>query len=226
MISDLNTRAVADFVGLVTLKGNNLSALVPAEIVDQMPDYFSQNREGEDINRKAADNRAKKAANTAIRLGLVEAKDHQGNLVEKYDGQANVSFTTGVQSLEFIRERLDLLDLDLLNKREVTNNHLLAARSFLDMGSENVGELADRYTSLVKESADATLSVATDIQDLSDRLQLVVNHVNAVVSKVDTLEDNVIRFGSTLDRVESIISDLVERLKRVKTGFFSFLLGG
>ena len=226
MISDLNTRAVADFVGLVTLKGNNLSALVPAEIVDQMPDYFSQNREGEDINRKAADNRAKKAANTAIRLGLVEAKDHQGNLVEKYDGQANVSFTTGVQSLEFIRERLDLLDLDLLNKREVTNNHLLAARSFLDMGSENVGELADRYTSLVKESADATLSVATDIQDLSDRLQLVVNHVNAVVSKVDTLEDNVIRFGSTLDRVESILSDLVERLKRVKTGFFSFLLGG
>ena len=226
MISDLNTRAVADFVGLVTLKGNNLSALVPAEIVDQMPDYFSQNREGEDINRKAADNRAKKAANTAIRLGLVEAKDHQGNLVEKYDGQANVSFTTGVQSLEFIRERLDLLDLDLLNKREVTNNHLLAARSFLDMGSENVGELADRYTSLVKESADATLSVATDIQDLSDRLQLMVNHVNAVVSKVDTLEDNVIRFGSTLDRVESILSDLVERLKRVKTGFFSFLLGG
>ena len=226
MISDLNTRAVADFVGLVTLKGNNLSALVPAEIVDQMPDYFSQNREGEDINRKAADNRAKKAANTAIRLGLVEAKDHQGNLVEKYDGEANVSFTTGVQSLEFIRERLDLLDLDLLNKREVTNNHLLAARSFLDMGSENVGELADRYTSLVKESADATLSVATDIQDLSDRLQLVVNHVNAVVSKVDTLEDNVIRFGSTLDRVESILSDLVERLKRVKTGFFSFLLGG
>ena len=226
MISDLNTRAVADFVGLVTLKGNNLSALVPAEIVDQMPDYFSQNREGEDINRKAADNRAKKAANTAIRLGLVEAKDHQGNLVEKYDGQANVSFTTGVQSLEFIRERLDLLDLDLLNKREVTNNHLLAARSFLDMGSENVGELADRYTSLVKESADATMSVATDIQDLSDRLQLVVNHVNAVVSKVDTLEDNVIRFGSTLDRVESILSDLVERLKRVKTGFFSFLLGG
>ena len=226
MISDLNTRAVADFVGLVTLKGNNLSALVPAEIVDQMPDYFSQNREGEDINRKAADNRAKKAANTAIRLGLVEAKDHQGNLVEKYDGEANVSFTTGVQSLEFIRERLDLLDLDLLNKREVTNNHLLAARSFLDMGSENVGELADRYTSLVKESADATLSVATDIQDLSDRLQLMVNHVNAVVSKVDTLEDNVIRFGSTLDRVESILSDLVERLKRVKTGFFSFLLGG
>ncbi|MBR52211.1 hypothetical protein CMK19_00405 [Candidatus Poribacteria bacterium] len=226
MISDLNTRAVADFVGLITLKGNNLSALVPAEIVDQMPDYFSQNREGEDINRKAADNRAKKAANTAIRLGLVEAKDHQGNLVEKYDGQANVSFTTGVQSLEFIRERLDLLDLDLLNKREVTNNHLLAARSFLDMGSENVGELADRYTSLVKESADATMSVATDIQDLSDRLQLVVNHVNAVVSKVDTLEDNVIRFGSTLDRVESILSDLVERLKRVKTGFFSFLLGG
>ena len=226
MISDLNTRAVADFVGLVTLKGNNLSALVPAEIVDQMPDYFSQNREGEDINRKAADNRAKKAANTAIRLGLVEAKDHQGNLVEKYDGQANLSFTTGVQSLEFIRERLDLLDLDLLNKREVTNNHLLAARSFLDMGSENVGELADRYTSLVKESADATMSVATDIQDLSDRLQLVVNHVNAVVSKVDTLEDNVIRFGSTLDRVESILSDLVERLKRVKTGFFSFLLGG
>ena len=213
-------------VGLVTLKGNNLSALVPAEIVDQMPDYFSQNREGEDINRKAADNRAKKAANTAIRLGLVEAKDHQGNLVEKYDGQANLSFTTGVQSLEFIRERLDLLDLDLLNKREVTNNHLLAARSFLDMGSENVGELADRYTSLVKESADATMSVATDIQDLSDRLQLVVNHVNAVVSKVDTLEDNVIRFGSTLDRVESILSDLVERLKRVKTGFFSFLLGG
>ena len=226
MISDLNTRAVADFVGLVTLKGNNLSALVPAEIVDQMPDYLSQNREGGDINRKAADNRAKKAANTAIRLGLVEAKDHQGNLVEKYDGQANVSFTTGVQSLEFIRERLDLLDLDLLNKREVTNNHLLAARSFLDMGSENVGELADRYTSLVKESADATMSVATDIQDLSDRLQLVVNHVNAVVSKVDTLEDNVIRFGSTLDRVESILSDLVERLKRVKTGFFSFLLGG
>ena len=226
MISDLNTRAVADFVGLVTLKGNNLSALVPAEIVDQMPDYLSQNREGGDINRKAADNRAKKAANTAIRLGLVEAKDHQGNLVEKYDGQANVSFTTGVQSLEFIRERLDLLDLDLLNKREVTNNHLLAARFFLDMGSENVGELADRYTSLVKESADATLSVATDIQDLSDRLQLVVNHVNAVVSKVDTLEDNVIRFGSTLDRVESILSDLVERLKRVKTGFFSFLLGG
>ena len=226
MISDLNTRAVADFVGLVTLKGNNLSALVPAEIVDQMPDYFSQNREGGDINRKAADNRAKKAANTAIRLGLVEAKDHQGNLVEKYDGQANVSFTTGVQSLEFIRERLDLLDLDLLNKREVTNNHLLAARSFLDMGSENVGELADRYTCLVKESADATMSVATDIQDLSDRLQLVVNHVNAVVSKVDTLEDNVIRFGSTLDRVESILSDLVERLKRVKTGFFSFLLGG
>ena len=226
MISDLNTRAVADFVGLVTLKGNNLSALVPAEIVDQMPDYFSQNREGGDINRKAADNRATKAANTAIRLGLVEAKDHQGNLVEKYDGQANVSFTTGVQSLEFIRERLDLLDLDLLNKREVTNNHLLAARSFLDMGSENVGELADRYTSLVKESADATMSVATDIQDLSDRLQLVVNHVNAVVSKVDTLEDNVIRFGSTLDRVESILSDLVERLKRVKTGFFSFLLGG
>ena len=226
MINDLNTRAVADFVGLVTLKGNNLSALVPAEIVDQMPDYFSQNREGEDINRKEADNRAKKAANTAIRLGLVEAKDHQGNLVEKYDGQANVSFTTGVQSLEFIRERLDLLDLDLLNKREVTNNHLLAARSFLDMGSENVGELADRYTSLVKESADATMSVATDIQDLSDRLQLVVNHVNAVVSKVDTLEDNVIRFGSTLDRVESILSDLVERLKRVKTGFFSFLLGG
>ena len=226
MINDLNTRAVADFVGLVTLKGNNLSALVPAEIVDQMPDYFSQNREGEDINRKEADNRAKKAANTAIRLGLVEAKDHQGNLVEKYDGQANVSFTTGVQSLEFIRERLDLLDLDLLNKREVTNNHLLAARSFLDMGSENVGELADRYTSLVKESADATMSVATDIQDLSDRLQLVVNHVNAVVSKVDTLEDNVIRFGSSLDRVESILSDLVERLKKVKTGFFSFLLGG
>ena len=54
----------------------------------------------------------------------------------------------------------------------------------------------------------------------------MVNHVNAVVSKVDTLEDNVIRFGSTLDRVESILSDLVERLKRVKTGFFSFLLGG
>ena len=226
MISDLNTRAVADFVGLITLRDNNLSALVPAEIVDQMPDYLSQNREGGDINRKAADNRAKKAANTAIRLGLVEAKDHQGNLMEKYEGQANVSFSTGVQSLEFIRERLDLLDLDLLNKREITNNHLLAARSFLDMGSENVGELADRYTSLVKESADATMSVATDIQDLSDRLQLMVNHVNAVVSKVDTLEDNVIRFGSTLDRVESILSDLVERLKRVKTGFFSFLLGG
>ena len=226
MISDLNTRAVADFVGLITLRDNNLSALVPAEIVDQMPDYLSQNREGGDINRKAADNRAKKAANTAIRLGLVEAKDHQGNLIEKYEGQANVSFSTGVQSLEFIRERLDLLDLDLLNKREVTNNHLLAARSFLDMGSENVGELADRYTSLVKESADATMSVATDIQDLSDRLQLVVNHVNAVVSKVDTLEDNVIRFGSTLDRVESILSDLVERLKKVKTGLFSFLLGG
>ena len=119
-----------------------------------------------------------------------------------------------------------MLDFDFLNKREVTNNHLLAARSILDMGSENVGELADRYTSLVKESADATMSVATDIQDLSDRLQLMVNHVNAVVSKVDTLEDNVIRFGSTLDRVESILSDLVERLKRVKTGFFSFLLGG
>ena len=226
MISDLNTRAVADFVGLVTLKGNNLSALVPAEIVDQMPDYFSQNREGGDINRKAADNRAKKAANTAIRLGLVEAKDHQGNLIEKYEGQANVSFSTGVQSLEFIRERLDLLDLDLLNKREITNNHLLAARSFLDMGSENVGELADRYTSLVKESSDATLSVATDIQDLSDRLQLLANNFGAVVSKVDTLEDNVIRFGSSLDRVESILSDLVERLKKVKTGFFSFLLGG
>ena len=226
MISDLNTRAVADFVGLVTLKGNNLSALVPAEIVDQMPDYLSQNREGGDINRKAADNRAKKAANTAIRLGLVEAKDHQGNLIEKYEGQANVSFSTGVQSLEFIRERLDLLDLDLLNKREITNNHLLAARSFLDMGSENVGELADRYTSLVKESSDATLSVATDIQDLSDRLQLLANNFGAVVSKVDTLEDNVIRFGSSLDRVESILSDLVERLKKVKTGFFSFLLGG
>tara|TARA_R100000808_G_C2123851_1_gene134510 strand:- start:337 stop:1017 length:681 start_codon:yes stop_codon:yes gene_type:complete len=226
MISDLNTRAVADFVGLITLRDNNLSALVPAEIVDQMPDYLSQNREGGDINRKAADNRAKKAANTAIRLGLVEAKDHQGNLIEKYEGQANVSFSTGVQSLEFIRERLDLLDLDLLNKREITNNHLLAARSFLDMGSENVGELADRYTSLVKESADATLSVATDIQDLSDRLQLLANNFGAVVSKVDTLEDNVIRFGSSLDRVESILSDLVERLKKVKTGFFSFLLGG
>ena len=226
MISDLNTRAVADFVGLITLRDNNLSALVPAEIVDQMPDYFSQNREGGDINRKAADNRAKKAANTAIRLGLVEAKDHQGNLIEKYEGQANVSFSTGVQSLEFIRERLDLLDLDLLNKREITNNHLLAARSFLDMGSENVGELADRYTSLVKESSDATLSVATDIQDLSDRLQLLANNFGAVVSKVDTLEDNVIRFGSSLDRVESILSDLVERLKKVKTGFFSFLLGG
>ena len=226
MISDLNTRAVADFVGLITLRDNNLSALVPAEIVDQMPDYLSQNRDGGDINRKAADNRAKKAANTAIRLGLVEAKDHQGNLIEKYEGQANVSFTTGVQSLEFIRERLDLLDLDLLNKREITNNHLLAARSFLDMGSENVGELADRYTSLVKESSDATLSVATDIQDLSDRLQLLANNFGAVVSKVDTLEDNVIRFGSSLDRVESILSDLVERLKKVKTGFFSFLLGG
>lgn len=226
MISDLNTRAVADFVGLITLRDNNLSALVPAEIVDQMPDYLSQNREGGDINRKAADNRAKKAANTAIRLGLVEAKDHQGNLIEKYEGQANVSFSTGVQSLEFIRERLDLLDLDLLNKREITNNHLLAARSFLDMGSENVGELADRYTSLVKESSDATLSVATDIQDLSDRLQLLANNFGAVVSKVDTLEDNVIRFGSSLDRVESILSDLVERLKKVKTGFFSFLLGG
>ena len=226
MISDLNTRAVADFVGLITLRDNNLSALVPAEIVDQMPDYLSQNREGGDINRKAADNRAKKAANTAIRLGLVEAKDHQGNLIEKYEGQANVSFSTGVQSLEFIRERLDLLDLDLLNKREITNNHLLAARSFLDMGSENVGELADRYTSLVKESSDATLSVATEIQDLSDRLQLLANNFGAVVSKVDTLEDNVIRFGSSLDRVESILSDLVERLKKVKTGFFSFLLGG
>ena len=226
MISDLNTRAVADVVGLITLRDNNLSALVPAEIVDQMPDYLSQNREGGDINRKAADNRAKKAANTAIRLGLVEAKDHQGNLIEKYEGQANVSVSTGVQSLEFIRERLDLLDLDLLNKREITNNHLLAARSFLDMGSENVGELADRYTSLVKESSDATLSVATDIQDLSARLQLLANNFGAVVSKVDTLEDNVIRFGSSLDRVESILSDLVERLKKVKTGFFSFLLGG
>ena len=240
----LRVRSVTDFVNLVSAK-KNLGLTEAAQGVALMPSYLKKSKTGGVIGQRPASNRFRRTANIALKLGLVKLQDREGVELHRYGNETNVNFSCEVKEVKVLRERLGFLDLGKLESGHSASPHLLAAKSFLSVSSDTIDQVLDKYnqksqqmlethTALFNLKIEGVISEFKGLErdallrlnEVSTRLKTIEDRVSETVEAASKYQSQLDTVSKGMEKIDLLLIDLVGRLKRVKTGFFRYLLGG